>query len=265
MLLCMDARELQRERRLGLDLLKVGALAGRVGLSVRTLHHYEEVGLLEPAGRTDSGHRLYGGKEALRLQQISSLRALGFSLAEIRGYLEDPDFSPERVVRLHIERLRGRIELERRLCERLEAIARRLESAGDVSAEGFIETVMEVTKMSERVERHYTPEQLETLARRREELGDEGMRAAETEWAELIAAVEAEMEKGTDPADERVQGLARRWMELVEAFTGGDPRIRQSLGNVWREEEEIHGYDTAHMRELMGYVGRATSAANERE
>jgi hypothetical protein len=72
------------------------------------------------------------------------------------------------------------------------------------------------------------------------------------------------MEKGTETADERVQRLARRWMELIEAFTSGDPGIRQSLGRVWQEEEEIHGYNTAHMRELMGYVGRATSIANER-
>lgn len=63
---------------------KVGDLAGRTGLSVRTLHHYDEIGLLSPSGRTGSGHRLYSAEDVLRLQRIRSLRALGFSLEEIR-------------------------------------------------------------------------------------------------------------------------------------------------------------------------------------
>jgi MerR HTH family regulatory protein len=84
------------------DTWKVGELAGRTGLSVRALHHYEEIGLLVPSGRTRAGHRLYAEAEVLRLQQIVSLRALGFSLAEIRGCLDDdPGFSRVRVIRLH--------------------------------------------------------------------------------------------------------------------------------------------------------------------
>lgn len=66
------------------DPLKVGELAERTGLSVRTLHHYDEIGLLSPVGRTGSGHRLYGGEELTRLAQIVSLRQLGLSLDAIK-------------------------------------------------------------------------------------------------------------------------------------------------------------------------------------
>ncbi len=240
------------------DTWKVGELAGRTGLSVRALHHYEEIGLLVPSGRTRAGHRLYAGAEVLRLQQITSLRALGFSLGEIRRCLDDdPGFSPVRVIQLHVARLRERIELERRLCERLEMVASRLGSAGEVSAEGFVETIMEVTRMSERIERYYTPEQREALERRRQEFGEERMRAAEAEWSELIEQVRAEMEAGTDPADDRVRRLASRWMELVGEFTGGAPGIERSLGNMWQQEETIHGMDARRMREMMAYVSRA--------
>ncbi len=62
---------------------KVGDLAGRTGLSVRTLHHYDEIGLLSPSGRTGLGHRLYSAGDVLRLERIRSLRALGLSLEEI--------------------------------------------------------------------------------------------------------------------------------------------------------------------------------------
>jgi MerR family transcriptional regulator, thiopeptide resistance regulator len=116
---------------------------------------------------------------------------------------------------------------------------------------------MEVIRMSERVERYYTPEQREALERRRREFGEERIRAAEAEWSGLIEQVRAEMEAGTDPANERVQRLARHWMELVGEFTASDPGIERSLGNMWRQEETIQGMDTRQMREMMAYVSRA--------
>ena len=62
------------------------------------------------------------------------------------------------------------------------------------------------------------------------------------------------MEAGTDPSNERVQQLAKRWMELVGEFTGGNPEIERSVGNMWRQEETVHGIDTGRMREMMAYV-----------
>ncbi len=248
---------------------KVGELAERTGVSVRGLHHYEEIGLLVPSGRTESGHRLYEEEDVMRLQQIASLRSMGFSLAEIRESLDDSSSSPRRVIEFHIARLRERIELEKKLCDRLEAVAARLASTQysmeDVSTEEFIETVMEVTKMSERIEKYYTPEQREQLERRRQELGEERINAAGAEWPVLMEQVRVEMEAGTDPADERVQKLARRWMELVEEFTGGDAGIRRSVTNMWQEEDALMGMDTALMREMMNYISRANAASNQRD
>lgn len=247
---------------------KVGELADSTGLSVRALHHYEKIGLLAPSGRTEAGHRLYSEEEVLRLQQIASLRALGLSLNEIRGFLDEEGYSFTRVIELHIARLKERIEAERKLCERLESVAAflaaREAAGGAASAQRFVETVMEVTKMSENIEKHYTAEQLEQLDRRKQELGQERIREVEAEWPRLIEQVEAEMEAGTDPKDERVQELARRWMELIEEFTGGDPGIRRSLGNVWQEEGNVGGMDTARMGDLMDYVGEANATSQGR-
>lgn len=244
-------------------------MAERTGLSVRALHHYEEIGLLVPSERTGAGHRLYAEEDVMRLQQIASLRSLGFSLGEIRECLDTPNFAPTLVIRLHIARLKERIELEKSLCDRLEAVAALLAttegSAGSVSAGGFVETVMEVTKVSERIEKYYTPEQREQLERRREELGEERIREAQAEWPRLMEQVRVEIEAGTDPADERVQELARRWMDLVEEFTGGDAGIRRSVTNMWQQEETLIGLDTAHMREMMDYISKANAVSDRRE
>jgi len=239
--------------------MKVGELSKRTGISVRTLHHYDKIGLLCPSQRTEAGHRLYADGEIIRLQQIVSLRQLGFSLEEIRDCLAGSDYSLHRVVELHVGRLREQIAAQLKLCERLEALDRYIRSAGDVSAEEFLQTIQEMI----RVEKYYTPEQLEELRQRREVFGEERIRQAEAEWPKLIEQLRAEMDRGADPASEPVQRLAKRWMELVNEFTGGNPGIAKSLSKMWQQEDTIHGMDTREMREMMGYVSKALAASKD--
>lgn len=146
-----------------------------------------------------------------------------------------------------------------RLRQRLETIARGLKANGSVTAETLLET-MEVMN---RMEKYYTPEQLETLKQRHQELGDEHIKAVEAEWPDLIAKVRAEYDKGTDPADPTVQALANRWMELIHEFTGGDPSIAGAVGRIWQEEPNVHGIETGPIRELIAYVHQAHAAGKQ--
>ena len=87
---------------------KVGELAARTGLTVRTLHHYDAIGLLCPSGRTESnhgsGHRLYTAADVKRLHQILCLKQLGFSLEQVQEYLTRDDYDPRQVIRMHLEK-----------------------------------------------------------------------------------------------------------------------------------------------------------------
>jgi MerR family transcriptional regulator, thiopeptide resistance regulator len=240
--------------------LKVGELAKRTGMTVRALHHYDEIGLLRPSLHTESGHRLYTVADVGRLQQILSLRQLGFALEEIRDCLDRPGFSPLEVIRLHVARLRDRIAMQQSLCERLEAIAGHFEAAEEVSADHFIRTIQEMTM----IENYYTPEQLDDLKERGEQIGQERIQQSQQEWAELIAQVHAEMDKGTDPSAPEVQAMARRWMALVNEFTGGDPGIERSLGRLWQEQGDtlVAQHKMPHdPRGVQEYIGRAMAAA----
>ena len=235
---------------------KVGALARQTGLTVRTLHHYDEIGLLAPSHRTGAGHRLYTADDLARLLQILSLRQLGLSLEDIRESLARPESSLQRVLGLHIAHLRERIEAQQRLCGRLETVAERLRTAEAVSVDEFIQTLEAITMF----EKHFTPEQMQEIQERGRQLGPERIREVEAEWPQLIAKVRAEMEKGTDPASAAVQPLARRWMELLREFTGGNPGIQQGLNTMYSQEPEVRertGIDP----QMMDYIGKAIAAA----
>src|SRR4051812_13252091 len=154
-------------------LWKVGELAARTGLTVRTLHHYDAIGLLSPSGRTgsahNSGHRLYTAADVARLHQIVCLKQLGFGLEQVKEYMTRADYDPRAVVRLHLEKVRQQaIELTE-LGDRLEALANTLDAADTVSPDTFLETI-EVMTM---IEKYYTPEQLKQLEDRRTAGGSE--------------------------------------------------------------------------------------------
>ena len=245
------------------EALKVGELARRTGLTVRTLHHYDEIGLLKPSLRSEAGHRLYDEDDIARLQKIVSLRQLGFSLEEIRACLDRPGFSPLEVIGLHLAHLREQIKLGQELCERLETVASHIRESGEVSADEFLQAIKEMTTM----DKYYTREQREYLKKRADQMGPERIRQGSQDWAELIALVRAEMEKGTDPAAPQVQALAKRWLDLVNQFTGGDPGIEQSVKRLWQEQGDNlaaqHGseYDP---RPVSEYIGKAIAALTGR-
>jgi DNA-binding transcriptional MerR regulator len=128
---------------------KVGELAKQTGLSVRTLHYYDQIGLLVPSRNKGNGHRLYTGTDIVKLQQIVALKHLGFALGEIKEFLRSTDYSPGRVIEMHIGQLREYIKSQQSLCRRLEKIAASLQSQKEVAPEQFIE-IIEAVKSSEK-------------------------------------------------------------------------------------------------------------------
>jgi MerR family transcriptional regulator, thiopeptide resistance regulator len=221
-------------------------------VTVRTLHHYDEIGLLAPSERTAAGHRRYSDEDLRRLYRVVALRGLGLALPDIARALER-DGDLRAAVDEHLRGIDAQLAGLARVRARLVGIRAAL-ARGGASTEQIIDVIEEMRM----AEQYYTPEQLEQLAQRREELGEEAIAAAEREWPQLIAAVEDERARGTDPGDPRVRELAARWRELVEQFTGGDPGIARSLKAYYDDRPNAHGMSP----ELMAYVRRAWEAGD---
>ncbi|MFI9774001.1 MerR family transcriptional regulator [Streptomyces sp. NPDC051956] len=98
----------------------VGQVAGFAGVTVRTLHHYDEIGLLAPVGRSHAGHRRYSDADLDRLQQILFYRELGFPLDEVAALLDDPKADPRAHLRRQHELLTARIEKLQKMAEAVE-------------------------------------------------------------------------------------------------------------------------------------------------
>jgi DNA-binding transcriptional MerR regulator len=235
----------------------VGELAAHTGISVKTLHHYDEAGLLSPSAKSGAGYRLYDEKDLERLQQILSLKALGLSLEQIKAAIENRDFSPQDVLQTQFLQMKEQLASQQDLVERLDGMLRLLQSRKSMTAQDFLDAIA----MMQTVESYYTPEQREEIRERANVMGHEKIVQGEQDWQTLIAAVKAEMDKGTDPSDPKVRKLAKKWMNLVNQFTGGNSEIENNLRRMYEENPNAGAQFGGPDPGIMEYIKKARKSS----
>lgn len=229
-------------------LLKVGELAKRSGLTVRTLHHYDEIGLLTPSVRADNGYRLYDRRDVGRLHQILALRRFGLSLAEIGAYFAQPSAPLASIVERQIAMLDDQIEQTSRLREHLVRLHGALRDGAEPELADWLSTLELMTMY----DKYFSKDELARLPMYYDS------QATEAQWSELIDEVRALMESGTPPEDEKPRELAGRWMTMLARDTNGDPRLLAKL-NAMHECEPSMQAHIGISTELRDYVLRAFS------
>ncbi len=241
------------------QLLQANEFAARTGVTVRTLHHYDRVGLLKPTRRTGSGYRLYGAHEAARLQQILTLKFIGFPLQRIRDLLDRVTLDLPSTLRMQ----RKLIEKERlRMDSALAAIDRVERAITETGAPDWaaLKTITEVMTMSENNEwmlQHYDEDARAKLAAR--EWTPEMQAEISKRWADLFSDIEAA--KSCDPASETAQALVARWDALIGQFTQGDPGIERGLKNVYADQGNWQGGFQKPWSDEVGAFIQAARAA----
>ena len=214
--------------------MQIKEFAQRTGVTVRTLHHYDRLGLLRPNVRTAAGYRLYGENELIRLQQIATLKFLGCPLNQIKAVLAGPATGLGKTLDLQREALeRQRTTLTKAL-RAIDRAQKLFDETGRADWDA-LKHVIEVVQMEQDktwMMSYFSPEQREALASRGPGLrtvGEEG-------WAKLIPEIEAAAAKGLDPASDDAKALVDRQEELIGLFTGGDAGIRAGLDKMYADK-----------------------------
>jgi DNA-binding transcriptional MerR regulator len=219
---------------------RVGELAAATGVTVRTLHHYEETGLLKSSGRTEGGHRVFGPEGVERIYQVRALRELGLSLLEISKVLSG-GASINDLLASHLAVVEQELERLRFLRKRLRSLTSRDYTAPDVD-----ELVATLEAMS-CVERH---------RKRRVRTAGADLRRGET-WRRLGMDLRANMDAGIDPLDECNVQLAEQAKSLIEQFSDGDPKVLAALSRLRAlsppRPQDFAGWDAP----LMNYLSAA--------
>jgi len=245
--------------------------ARRLGVSVKALRVYEAKGLVQPL-RTENGWRVYGPAQMARLHQVLAHKRLGLPLKAIADLLAGRLKAQDSVFEVQERELRRtKAEAERGL--RLLASARTRLAAGEaLSMDDLSQLTRETTMTDNRLdqaewqrvlsplaEKHFTEEEEARWRERAEAAGETG----EAAWAILIGEGKALLAEGRDPDSPEAMDLGRRWMALLNRFSGGDPAVHAKIKVMWAEafEDKAFREKSPVSPELMEYVGEAIRAA----
>lgn len=231
------------------------------GVSVRTLHYYDSIGLLRPAGTTEAGYRLYGEEELKRLQQILFFRELGFPLADIRRILSDPGFDSRKALLEH----RRLLTMERdRLDGLLRLVDRILKGEQSMSFQEFDSTAIEAARREyagEAKERWGSTEAWRESEKKTASYGPEDWAKIQLEAEEIFRAFAAEMKMKKPPEDPAVQALVRRRQDFITKwFYTCTDEILAGLGEMYVADERFRKNIDRYGEGLAEFISRAIRA-----
>jgi MerR family transcriptional regulator, thiopeptide resistance regulator len=213
----------------------IGEVAKIARVSVRALHHYDEIGLLEPSGRTESGYRLYTERDLERLQQVLFFRELGFALEDVARILKDPHFDRRQAL---IAQRAMLVEKGQRLQAMVLLVDRALESLGKgtvMNPEEMFEGELDAAVYEpEAKERWGKTEAYAESKRRTKGYTKEDWRRMGSEADVIINELAELFASGAAPEDTRARDLAEQHrLHIDRWFYPCSRAIHVSLGEMY--------------------------------
>jgi MerR family transcriptional regulator, thiopeptide resistance regulator len=249
--------------------MNVGEVAALAGVTVRTLHHYDRIGLLSPSGRTASGYRQYAPADLDRLHQVLLYRELGFALEEVATLLDDPSADPAEHLRRQHRLLRDRLErtsamvaaVEKEMEARNMGISltpeERFEVFGEHDPAQYDAEVSErwgETEAYAQSKRRTAAYSKDDWVRIKAEMEDIGARFV----AAMRSGAAADSEQAMDIAEEHRQHISRNFYEC-------SPEMHAGLGRMYVEDPRFTATYEAMAPGLAQYVSTANQANAARQ
>ena len=227
------------------------------GVSVRTLHHYDAIGLLKPTEVTQAGYRMYDERALLRLQTILLLRELQFPLREIRELLGRPDFDPRSAMEDQIRLL----EMRRRRLDGMIALARQIQKTGVVQMDFSAFDRTDIDRYAEEAKAKWG----KTDAWKEYEQKSRGKTSAEMKnTGDMLMDIFREMGKNLScpPEGEEAQALVGKLRAFItEHYYNCTPQILMGLGQMYATGGEMtDNIDAAGGKGTAEFARRAIEA-----
>jgi DNA-binding transcriptional MerR regulator len=236
----------------------VKQLSKLAGVTPRTLHHYDEIGLLKPSRVGDNGYRYYGEESVLRLQQILFYRELGIPLEDIKRIMGRRDFDVLGALRGHKEALKKQVTRLNRLINTVDNTINHLEGNNIMSNKAYFEgfTEEEQEKYALEAEELYGAEDVRSSMKKWKARSAEEKKRIMEEGSKNYTDMIAAMPKGAESPE--AQAVVERWRKHMDYFW--TPKLDQllALANGYNDDprfkanfDKIHPQLAEFMREAV--------------
>jgi DNA-binding transcriptional MerR regulator len=256
-----------------MKLYTVKQLARMAGVSVRALHHYDDIGLLKPASVGENGYRYYGREELLRLQQILFHRELEFPLEAIAAVLAQPSFDRMAALRRHREKLSGEAARYRRLLRTLDDTLASLEGAAAMEDRDMFKGFApeKQAEYEAWLVKRMGGDMQARIDKSKKAMGSwskDELTAFQNEGRTITREAGAALAQGLAADSEQARGIMRRHLAWVTKGRGDGPPNREgftALGRLYVEHPDFRANYDAVQPGLADYMAAAMKAYAERE
>jgi DNA-binding transcriptional MerR regulator len=244
----------------------VKEVAALSGVTVRALHHYDELGLLTPNARTAAGYRLYSDDDLLRLQQILIGRELGLSLEAIRRSLDDPGFDRRAALVVQRAELAARAERAEDMVRAIDAALAALEDGEDeegtnVDMKKIFDGFDPDQYADEAKQRWGHADSYKISAQRTKSYTEADWRKYKDEQAAIYADAFAALTAGATPDDPRAMNVAERHRLSIDRwFYPCSPKMHAGLADMWEADQRFAANIDKHGAGLTKFLAAAVRA-----
>ena len=240
---------MEKHRAIPDGYMKVGELAKKAGITVRTLQYYDKEGLLSPSGSSEGGFRLYSHKDMVKLAQILMMKQLGFTLANIKKRLTSLN-TPSDVVKMlteHAADIRRRVQLLSESLDEIEALKSEIAQVESVDFKKFSAILLSLQLKNKQywMIKYFDDDLLEKLS---ENMSREKAEAIIETTNRLFEEALKFQEEGVAPESERGQSFAKEFWEAMLEAVGGDMDLLQKLEKL---AETNHSDESRMARHFM--------------
>jgi len=242
---------------------QVSDVARLTGVSVRALHHYDDIRLLVPKTRTEAGYRVYDEDDLLRLQQILLGRELGLALEEIRRSLDDPGFDHRQALLTQRRQLQARARRADEMIRAVDAALAMLRdgSGGTMDAKQLFDGFDPAQHEAEVQERWGDTDAYRESARRSKRYGQDDWRRIRDEQAAIYADAAAVLQAGRAPESAEAMAVAERHRQSIERwFYPCGPAMHTNLADLWQADARFAESIDAHATGLTPFLAAAVRA-----
>lgn len=237
----------------------VKQLSDLAGVSVRTLHYYDEIGLLAPTATNQNGYRSYDENALLRLQQVLFYREMGVGLLQIKAILDDPAFDPLEALQSH------RAELEKRI-SRLQQLIHTVDTTlMHLGGEALTSRKQLFTAFSEEKQRQYEREiaekygesEVQESVRNWYAYSEEKKATIQAEGSAIYHDLTTAMQRGIQPNTPEIAAIMARWHQHLRHFYEPTPEILRGLGHMYNQHPDFVASFRQFHPDLPPYLERA--------
>ncbi len=232
-------------------------LAELAGVSVRTLHYYDQVGLLKPEFRGTNGYRHYGGDAVVRLQQIMFFRELDFSIDEIKKIMSRPDFNVLQAMEDHRLLLKKRQERIKVLLATIDRTVEKLKGEREMSIKEYYKGFSDeqIEKYRREVRERWGEKVLEESESRVMKMDKKEWAALQKEGNTIFKAIADSMDKGYDSPE--VQAQVIKWHAWLEHFHHYSDEVLMGLGRMYSQNPDFAAFYQRINKDLPGFFTKA--------